>query len=187
MTLPRASTSLAKRRCFLRTTAKQVQHEKARIATSRCALSPLTRPYCTFGFRVHYRRSSSSQSRVGSPRFLPSPSETNPSEPPPANVKRRGSGPAGYRIHRLTFSAQPAKDQEAEGTGGARPHTAPPARRVHVRRCASNATALDTPAPRPRPMEKHGVNRCTCRRLHLRTTNPVLAAGPSERKKRRWS
>ncbi|KAH8983258.1 hypothetical protein EDB86DRAFT_256219 [Lactarius hatsudake] len=111
-------------------------------------LDPLCRPSrgLTIGLRVHYRRSSSSQSRVGSPRFLPSPSEANPSEPPPANVKRRGPGPAGYRIHRLTFSAQPAKDQETEGTGGARPHTAPPWR-VHLRRCASNATALDTPAP----------------------------------------
>ncbi|KAH9069625.1 hypothetical protein EDB83DRAFT_2518376 [Lactarius deliciosus] len=100
---------------------------------SRCVLSPLT-----IGIWNQpppagaSRRSSSSQSRVASRRssktslFLPSPSKTNPSEPPYQRDGGRDHA-GGHRIRQLfflflttvVFSAQPARDQEPEVTGAA--------------------------------------------------------------------
>ncbi|KAH9069583.1 hypothetical protein EDB83DRAFT_439785 [Lactarius deliciosus] len=73
------------RRCLVRTTAKQTQHEKAWTTTSRCAIVTLSQSSpAPVGAS---RSSTSSQSRVTSRRMSETPSS---SPPPPSKALRLG-------------------------------------------------------------------------------------------------
>ncbi|KAH9041062.1 hypothetical protein EDB85DRAFT_1923995 [Lactarius pseudohatsudake] len=93
----------ATRRCFVRTTAKQTQHEKSRTATSRCALSPLTigtysrvSPLLLLQVPPDAPRSRNPvypRYMSKTPPFLPSPSKSNSSEPHPQCDRDRNYDP----------------------------------------------------------------------------------------------
>ncbi|KAI9436059.1 hypothetical protein H4582DRAFT_1967444, partial [Lactarius indigo] len=79
--------------------------------------------------------------------FLPFPSETNPSDPSPANAIEKGATTCWTSHAFSPDAARPRKTKKWRATNDVRPHTSIPAWCMRVRLCTSKTTTPHAPAP----------------------------------------